>query len=167
MDFSSSILTSKLKKSGGGPLPRWCRWSGTRGATLEKNRQLWGQSVKPEALAKHADRFSGDVITKCRPHVLWLELNWWVQLVLTFPSWHCIGQEEPKSCKRKKPHPKGGESQLFKDVIFSSEGQGGKTWQAFGGGKNGHETFRQAPIYNFRDKCNVFTRNLKFSNLTQ
>ena len=122
MDFSSSILTSKLKKSRGGPLPRWCRWSGTRGATLEKNRQLWGQSVKPEALAKHADRFSGDVITKCRPHVLWLELNWWVQLVLTFPSWHCIGQEEPKSCKRKKPHPKRGESQLFKDVIFSSEG---------------------------------------------
>ena len=22
--------------------------------------------------------------------------------------------------------------------------QGGRTWQAFGGGKNGHETFRQA-----------------------
>ena len=29
------------------------------------------------------------------------------------------------------------------------EGQGGKTWQAFGGGKNGHETFRQARFYNF------------------
>ena len=45
--------------------------------------------------------------------------------------------------------------------------QGGRTWQAFGGGKNGHETFRQACIYNFRDKCVVFARNLKFSNLTQ
>ena len=45
--------------------------------------------------------------------------------------------------------------------------QGGRTWQAFGGGKNGHETFRQARIYNFRDTCVVFARNLKFSNLTQ
>ena len=45
--------------------------------------------------------------------------------------------------------------------------QGGRTWQALGGGKNGHETFRQARIYNFRDKCVVFARNLKFSNLTQ
>ena len=45
--------------------------------------------------------------------------------------------------------------------------QGGRTWQAFGGGKNGHETFRQVRIYNFRDKCFVFARNLKFSNLTQ
>ena len=45
--------------------------------------------------------------------------------------------------------------------------QGGRTWQAFGGGKNGHETFRQARICNFRDKCVVFARNLKFSNLTQ
>ena len=45
--------------------------------------------------------------------------------------------------------------------------QGGRTWQAFGGAKSGHETFRQARIYNFRDKCVVFARNLKFSNLTQ
>ena len=45
--------------------------------------------------------------------------------------------------------------------------QGGRTWQAFGGGKNGHETFRQAHIYNFRDKCVVFARNLNFFNLTQ
>ena len=51
--------------------------------------------------------------------------------------------------------------------FFSSQMQGGRTWQAFGGGKNGHETFRQARIYNFRDKCVVFARNLKFSNLTQ
>ena len=45
--------------------------------------------------------------------------------------------------------------------------QGGRTWQAFGGGKNGHETFRQARIYNFSDKCVVFARSLKHSNLTQ
>ena len=45
--------------------------------------------------------------------------------------------------------------------------QGGRTWQAFGGGENGHETFRQARIYNVCDKCVVFARNLKFSNLTQ
>ena len=45
--------------------------------------------------------------------------------------------------------------------------QGGRTWQAFGGGKHGHETFRQASNYNFRDKCVVFARNLKFLNLTQ
>ena len=45
--------------------------------------------------------------------------------------------------------------------------QGGRTWQAFGGGKHGHETFRQASNYNFPDKCVVFARNLKFSNLTQ
>ena len=45
--------------------------------------------------------------------------------------------------------------------------QGGRTWQAFGGGKNGLKTFRQARVYNFRDKCVVFARNLKFSNLTQ
>ena len=50
---------------------------------------------------------------------------------------------------------------------FSLLWQGGRTWQAFGGGKSGHETFRQARIYNFRDKCVVFARNLKFSNLTQ
>ena len=49
-------------------------------------------------------------------------------------------------------------------VILS---QGGRSWQAFGGGKHGYETFRQARNYNFRDKCVVFARNLKFSNLTQ
>ena len=48
-----------------------------------------------------------------------------------------------------------------------SYAQGGRTWQAFGGGKKGHETFRQACIYNFRDKCAVFARNRKFANLTQ
>ena len=45
--------------------------------------------------------------------------------------------------------------------------QGGRTWQAFGGGKNGLETFRQARIYNFRDKCVVFARNCKIVNLAQ
>ena len=41
--------------------------------------------------------------------------------------------------------------------------QGGRTWQAFGGGKNGHETFRQARIYNFHDKCVVFARSCKLA----
>ena len=39
---------------------------------------------------------------------------------------------------------------------FQHCNQGGRTWQAFGGGKNGHETFRQACIYHFRDKCVSF-----------
>ena len=52
-------------------------------------------------------------------------------------------------------------------LLFGKRGvkQGGRTWQAFGGGKNGHETFRQARIYTFRDKCVVFAHNLKFSGL--
>ena len=45
--------------------------------------------------------------------------------------------------------------------------QGGRTWQPIVGGKNGHVNFRQARIYNFRDKCVVFARNHKFANLTQ
>ena len=45
--------------------------------------------------------------------------------------------------------------------------QGGRTWQPFVGGKNGHENFRQGRIYNFRDKCVVFARNCKFANLIQ
>ena len=45
--------------------------------------------------------------------------------------------------------------------------QGGRTWQPFAGGKNGHENFRQARIHNFLDKCVVFARNRKFANLTQ
>ena len=51
--------------------------------------------------------------------------------------------------------------------VSLGERQGGRTCQTFGGGKHGHETFRQARNYNFRDKCVVFARNLKFSNLTQ
>ena len=45
--------------------------------------------------------------------------------------------------------------------------QGGRTWQPFIGGKNGHENFCQAHISNFRHKCIVFARNHKFANLTQ
>ena len=45
--------------------------------------------------------------------------------------------------------------------------QGGRTWQPFVGSKNGNENFRQARIYNFRDKCVVFVRNCKIANLTQ
>ena len=45
--------------------------------------------------------------------------------------------------------------------------QGGRTWQAFVGGKSGHENFRQTRICNFRNKCVVLARNRKFANLTQ
>ena len=45
--------------------------------------------------------------------------------------------------------------------------QGGRTWQPFVGGKNGHENFRQARIYNFCDKCVFFARIRKFATLTQ
>ena len=40
--------------------------------------------------------------------------------------------------------------------------QGGRTWQPIVGGKNGHENFRQARIYNFRDKCDIFERIYNF-----
>ena len=53
------------------------------------------------------------------------------------------------------------------NFVVMGKPQGGRTWQAFGGGKNGHETFRQARIYNFHDKCVVFARNFKFANLIQ
>ena len=31
--------------------------------------------------------------------------------------------------------------------------QGGRSWQAFGKGKNNHEFFHQTRIYYFRDEC--------------
>ena len=52
-------------------------------------------------------------------------------------------------------------------IMMTITVQGGRTWQPFVGDKNGHENFRQARIYNFRDKCVVFARNRKFANLTQ
>ena len=60
---------------------------------------------------------------------------------------------------------KGGKLMLGIDKTTGS--QGGRTWQPFVWGKNGHENFRQARIFNFRDKCVVFARNRKFANLTQ
>ena len=45
--------------------------------------------------------------------------------------------------------------------------QGGRSWQPFGEGKNGHQSFRQPRICYFRDKCIVFARNCKFANLIQ
>ena len=51
----------------------------------------------------------------------------------------------------------------FQRILVS---QGGRIWQPFGGGKNGHESFRQARIYNFCDQCVVFACNHKFANLT-
>ena len=48
-----------------------------------------------------------------------------------------------------------GREELWRSYFAATQGQvalhqGGRTWQAFGGGKNGHETFRQARIYNFQ-----------------
>ena len=48
-----------------------------------------------------------------------------------------------------------------------SPGQGGRSWQPFVGGKNGHKNFGQARIYHFCDKCIVFAHNSKFANLIQ
>ena len=52
-------------------------------------------------------------------------------------------------------------------VLLGNGRQGGRTWQPFVRGKNGHENFRQTRIYNFCDKCVVFARNRKFANLTK
>ena len=46
-------------------------------------------------------------------------------------------------------------------TAFLHVAQGGRTWQPFVGSKNGNENFRQARIYNFRDKCVVFACNRK------
>ena len=51
----------------------------------------------------------------------------------------------------------------FQRILVS---QGGRTWQPFVGGKNGHENFRQARFYNFCNKCVIFARNHKFTNST-
>ena len=48
-------------------------------------------------------------------------------------------------------------------TFMQTSNQGGRAWQPFVRGKNGHENFRQARIYNFRDKCVVFARNRKKS----
>ena len=46
--------------------------------------------------------------------------------------------------------------------------QGGRSWQPFGEGKEGHKNFRQARIYFFFcGKCVVFARDCKFENLTE
>ena len=65
---------------------------------------------------------------------------------------------------------KGGDQPLsWKHLMswWSSLKQGGRTWQPFVGGKNGHENFRQARMYNFCNKCVVFARNRKFAKLTR
>ena len=47
--------------------------------------------------------------------------------------------------------------------------QGGRSWQPFGKGKNGHKKFSSGVSCNcyFCDKCVVFARNCKFANLIQ
>ena len=49
----------------------------------------------------------------------------------------------------------------------STQNQGGRAWQPFVRGKNGHENFHQARIYNFRVKCVAFACNRKFAKLTE
>ena len=78
-------------------------------------------------------------------------------------------EEQWQQLSRRRPVSRRGRRWPRQRALAASATtcQGGRTWQAFGRGKNGHETFRQTRIYNFRDKCVVFARNLKFSNLTQ
>ena len=52
-------------------------------------------------------------------------------------------------------------------IAWNQPNSGCRTWQPFVGGKKGHENFRQARNYNFRDKCVIFVRNRKFANLIQ
>ena len=83
-------------------------------------------------------------------------------MTMPFPSIHPI-----HPCKSLKMNFRNRLQGITEQPQINTLKQGGRTWQAFGGGKHGHETFRQARNYNFRDKCVVFARNLKFSNLTQ
>ena len=53
----------------------------------------------------------------------------------------------------------------WKDDGSDDNKQGGRTWQPFVEGKNGHKNFRQARIYNFRVKCIVFARNRKINSV--
>ena len=45
--------------------------------------------------------------------------------------------------------------------------QGGRSWQPFGEGKNGHTNFWQTRIYYFATNALFFLRNCKFAYLTQ
>ena len=54
----------------------------------------------------------------------------------------------------------------YKLLVVSSESQGGRSWQPFGEGKNGHKNFRQARIFFFFcNKCVVFACNCKFNSV--
>ena len=55
-------------------------------------------------------------------------------------------------------------AQDFEAEVWSRSGW--QSWQPFVRGKNRHENFRLAYIYNFRDKCVIFACNRKFANLT-
>ena len=48
-----------------------------------------------------------------------------------------------------------------------TQNQGGRSWQPFGKGKNGHKNFHQASIYYFCVKCVFFVRKCKLANLIQ
>ena len=102
----------------------------------------------------------------------------WVSCVLAWPrpeSWGCTQGNPHATCSRlpalQHGHKQGLSSRQAINSSWAAHShawlvqgqdwksspaqitlhQGGRTWQAFGGGKNGHVTFRQARIYNFRD----------------
>ena len=99
------------------------------------------------------------------------------------PEYIMILKNNVQNSGKKNPSPTGGlymvcgEGKLFSEFLkngikFDDQfvimaNQGGRTWQTFVGGKNGHENFRQARIYDFRNKCVVFARNRKFAKSTQ
>ena len=55
---------------------------------------------------------------------------------------------------------------MFHKIVFIWY-QGGRSWQPFSVGENGHKNFRQARICYFRDKTVIFAHNCKFANLFQ
>ena len=83
---------------------------------------------------------------------------------LQFPSVQYQSLPRPKAFSHGDPRYFSFGPCVF---VLHSPYQGGRTWQPFVGGKNGHENFRQTHIYNLRKKCVVFARNCKFAYLTQ
>ena len=83
---------------------------------------------------------------------------------LQFPSVQYQSLPRPKAFSHGEPRYFSFGPCVF---VLHSPYQGGRTWQPFVWGKNGHENFRQVRIYNFCDKCVVFASNRKFANLNQ
>ena len=71
----------------------------------------------------------------------WTDLTWGLSLYLDCHSSYL--DKDSKSCSSSH------HSQVGNCASHICTFQGGRTWQNFDGGKNGHENFRQACIYNF------------------